>query len=109
MGLHRTAFSPLRCAKAAVYAGVRCKCEIPGRTTLDELSSNFRVEFCSQGPTEKGWSGHYLECPICKDLLEKGGCHCCTCGNISIDDGMLRVTVENGDKKAVKTYYAYKK
>jgi len=22
MGLHRTAFSPLRCAKAAVYAGV---------------------------------------------------------------------------------------
>ena len=87
--------------------GVNVK--FPGRTTLDELPSNFRVEFCSQGPTEKGWSGHYLECPICKDLLEKGGCHCCTCGNISIDDGMLRVTVENGDKKAVKTYYAYKK
>ena len=35
MGLHRTAFSPLRCAKAAVYAGV-----------ISQGSGNFLVVGC---------------------------------------------------------------
>ncbi|GAA5315177.1 MAG: hypothetical protein AseanaTS_03810 [Candidatus Pelagadaptatus aseana] len=83
--------------------------KFPASTTLEDLGKNFKVEFCSFGPTEKGWSGHYLECPICNILIEKCGCHSCECGNIYVDDGMLRVRVKNGDRASVKTYYAYKK
>jgi hypothetical protein len=83
--------------------------KFPSKTTLKELSKNFKVEFCSLGPTKSGWEGHYLECPECSDLVEKAGCHSCRCGNVFVDDGMLRIAIENGKEGEVKTYYAYKK
>ena len=83
--------------------------KFPRNTTLEELQKNFRVEFCSHGPTEKGWSGHYLKCPHCKNLVEKDGIHSCECGNIYIDNGMLKIDIKDGNKQAIETYYVYKK
>ncbi len=83
--------------------------KFPRNTTLDQLKENFEVVFCSQGPTQRGWEGHYLECPECNELVQRSGCQGCKCGNIFIDDGMFRVVVENGEEEKVNTYYAYKK
>ena len=83
--------------------------KFPNTTTLDQLKENFEVVFCSQGPTDNGWKGHYLECPECNELVQKSGCQSCKCNNIFVDGDMLRVIVENGQEEKVKTYYAYKK
>lgn len=81
-------------------------------TVVEEatLKQSFTLEFVSHGPTERGWEGHYLKCPECKFLVQKGGgCHACPCGNIEVDSGMLRVFVHRGTESSVDTYRAIPK
>ncbi len=83
---------------------------MPSMTDQEKLQRDYILEFVSKGPTEKGWEGHYLKCPICGYYLKKGkGYDICTCGNISIDSDMLRVTVQETSEKDVETYYAIRK
>ena len=81
----------------------------PAKSTLKELTEKFKVELCSHGPTSNGWEGDYLECPLCKSMLEKNGNHGCDCGNIFIDGDMLRIVIEDHNEKSVDTYYVHKK
>jgi len=50
-----------------------------------------------------------LASPECDELFQKFGRYSCKCGKIFVDDGMLRIVVENREEEKVRTYYAYKK
>jgi hypothetical protein len=78
---------------------------LPTQATEATLKERFELEFVSHGPTERGWEGDYLRCPVCTTFVLKGHVtHACPCGNIAIDSAMLRVTVEKGPESPVDTY-----
>ena len=62
------------------------------------------------GSTEHGWPGEYLKCPRCGDFVFKGeGYDECSCGNISVDSDMLRITIKLSAEQDVETYTAMAK
>ncbi len=83
--------------------------KFPPNADYKDLDRDFELVFCSQGPTGKGWEGHYLQCSECNELVLKSGCHSCKCGNIYIDAEMFRIEIRDGDSGKIKTYFAYEK
>ena len=83
---------------------------MPQITDQDELLARFHLERVSMGPTGRGWEGEYLKCPKCGNFVLKGkGYDECSCGNISVDSDMLRITVRHSAEEDVETYRAIAK
>ena len=74
------------------------------KTDQKKLLEKYELEFVSQGPTERGWIGHYYLCPICGYYVDKTKYDECDCGNISIDVDYCRITVLKTKESEVKTY-----
>jgi hypothetical protein len=78
---------------------------IPQITDQERLLRNFDLVFISNGPKDGMWWGHYLKCPICGYYASKGaGFDECPCGNIVVDSGMLRVSIEHSSESDVECY-----
>lgn len=83
---------------------------MPSITDQEKLLRDFELESVSKGPKDGMWSCHYLKCPLCGHYVLKGsGYDECTCGNISIDSDMLRVTVQKSKEIDIETFNAVKK
>ena len=83
---------------------------MPHVTNQERLKRDYQLRLVSKGPKEGAWRGHYLKCPLCGYLVLKGtGYDECTCGNISIDSDMLRVSVRQTPESEVEVYDAIKR
>ncbi len=80
---------------------------MPHVTNQEKLRRDFQLTLVSRGPNEGAWRGNYLKCPLCGYFVLKGaGYDECTCGNISIDSDMLRVSVRQTPESEVDVYDA---
>ena len=83
---------------------------MPQITNQKKLLEKYELKFVSKGPVDKLWQGQYLKCPICNYFVLKGkGYDECSCGNISIDSDMLRVSVDKSKESEIEVYNAIKK
>jgi hypothetical protein len=80
---------------------------MPHVTNQEKLKRKYRLTLVSKGPKDGMWQGHYLKCPLCGYfVLKAGGYDECTCGNISMDSDMLRVSVRETAESEVEVYDA---
>jgi len=80
---------------------------MPQITNQQKLLKDNILAFVSKGPKDGMWRCHYLKCPICNYYVYKGkGYDECTCGNISIDSDMLRVSVSKSLESDIETFNA---
>jgi len=83
---------------------------MPQITDQAILLRDYDLEFVSKGPLDGIWCCQYLKCPKCLYYVLKGAKYDeCSCGNISIDSDMLRVTVSEILESKIATYDAIKK
>jgi hypothetical protein len=56
------------------------------------------------GPIDGAWRAPYLECPACRELVEKASFDRCRCGAVQVDGDALRVIVRGVDEAEVAQY-----